>query len=128
MKIIVTGEFTKDLKIQFSEGIWNVTHYTLFENLSAVTVEFPKDPSLYKMILTYDSEHFYFENVLYISNPNFDTLIFNFYKEQNRIFCKIKSEMVLELDKEIVLNPLPEGLKELKKIAEHFEDDDCSNL
>jgi hypothetical protein len=115
MKIIVTGEFTKDLKIQFSEGIWNVTYYTLFEDLNVVDLELPKDPSLYKMTIAYNSENFYFENVLYISNPNFDTIIFNFYKEHNRIFCKIKSEIVMELDKEIVLNPLPGSLEELKK-------------
>jgi len=128
MEIIVTGEYTKDLKINFSEGMWKVINYTLFENLNVHDLELPKNPSLFKLAITYDSENFYFENVLYISNPNFDTLIFHFYKEHNRIFCKIKSEIVLELDKEIVLNPLPNSLKELKDIVENFKDDNCNNL
>jgi len=113
MEIIVMGDFTENLKIQFSQGIWNSKIYTLFENLNPIRIEFDKDPSIFRLMIIYDSENYYFENVLYISNPNLDRISFHFYKEKNRIFCKIKSEIVLELEKEIVLTQLPESLKEI---------------
>ncbi|MCA4778040.1 hypothetical protein [Empedobacter stercoris] len=128
MKVIVSGDYSKDLKIQFSQGTWNVTFFTLFENQNVINIDFPKDPTLFRLTINYDSENYYFENILYISNPNLDELKFNFYKENSRIFCKIESEIVLELNKEIVLNPLPETIKEIKNIFENFEDDNHASL
>ncbi|WDO14313.1 hypothetical protein MH928_06355 [Flavobacterium sp. WW92] len=128
MKIIVSGDHDKDLKIQFSQGIWNATIFTLFENQKANTVDFPKDPTLFRLSIKYNFESYYLENILYPSNPNLDNLKFHFYKENSRIFCKIESEIVTELNKEIVLNPLPESLKELKGIVENFEDNNHASL
>lgn len=123
MKIIVSGDCGEDLKIQFSQGTWNVTFFSLYENQQANNVDFPKDPTLFRLTIKYDSENYYFENVLYVSNPNLDELKFNFHKENPRVFCKIESKIVMELNKEIVLNPLPETLKELKNLFENFQDD-----
>lgn|SRR5690606_4609892 len=123
MKIIVSGDCSEDLKIQFSQGTWNITFFSLYENQQANNVDFPKDPTLFRLTIKYDSENYYFENVLYVSNPNLDELKFNFYKENLRVFCKIESKIVMELNKEIVLNPLPETLKELKNLFENFQDD-----
>jgi hypothetical protein len=123
MKVIVSGEYNNDLRIQFSQGTWNVTIFTLFENQKVVEVDFPRDPTVFRLSISYDSENYYLENILYISNPNLDNLKFHFYKENNRIFCRIESEIVIELNKEIVLNPLASDLKELKNIMENFQKD-----
>jgi uncharacterized protein YkuJ len=86
MKVIVSGEYNNDLRIQFSQGTWNVTIFTLFENQKVVEVDFPRDPTVFRLSISYDSENYYLENILYISNPNLDNLKFHFYKENNRIF------------------------------------------
>ena len=113
MKINVIGEFPEELKIQFSQGTWNVAMYTLFENRNSVKVELPNDPTILRLSIKYDSENCYFENVLYHSNPNRDQLKFDFYKEINRIFCRIQSDKVIELNKEIILHPVPKSITEL---------------
>ncbi|MEO7978270.1 hypothetical protein [Flavobacterium sp.] len=121
MKVIVSGEYNNDLKIKFSQGTWNLTIFTLFENQNVISVVFSRDPTLFRLSIKYNSEKYYFENILYVGNPNLDNLKFHFYKECNRIFCKIESKIVSELNKEIVLNSLPEDLKELKNIIENFQ-------
>ena len=123
MKTIVTGEYDQKLNIKLSQGTWNVTFFTLFETQKVLDVELPNDPSLYRLTVNYNSELFYFENILYLSNPNLDEISFYFYKEGNRIFCKIKSEIVTELNKEIVLNLLHGDIQEIKKIFENFNDE-----
>ncbi|MFY7939176.1 MAG: hypothetical protein ACOVOQ_17480 [Flavobacterium sp.] len=128
MQINVSGEYNEKLKIRFLQGIWKNTLYTLFENSTAVKVSFPIDPGLFRLSIQYDSENFYVENLLYISNPNLDVLRFHFYKENVRVFCKIESKLVVELNKEILLNPLSENFKEFKSIIENFEADNYSSL
>ncbi|AWA31048.1 hypothetical protein HYN48_13675 [Flavobacterium magnum] len=128
MQINVTGEYNEKLKIRLSQGIWNNTLYTLFENSKAVKVVFPNDPGLFRLSIYYNSENFYVENLLYISNPNLDVLSFHFYKENVRVFCRIESMLVVELNKEILLNPLSENFKELKGIIENFDADNCASL
>lgn len=123
MKVIVSGEYNNDLRIRFSQGTWNVTFFTLFENQKLVSVDFPRDPTLFRLSIRYDSENYYLENILYTSNPNLDNLKFHFYKENSRVFCRIESEIVIELNKEIVLNPLASDLKELKNIMGNFQKD-----
>lgn len=123
MKVIVSGEYNNDLRIRFSQGSWNVTFFTLFENQKLVSVDFPRDPTLFRLSIRYDSENYYLENILYTSNPNLDNLKFHFYKENSRVFCRIESEIVIELNKEIVLNPLASDLKELKNIMGNFQKD-----
>lgn len=88
-----------------------------------VSVDFPRDPTLFRLSIRYDSENYYLENILYTSNPNLDNLKFHFYKESSRVFCRIESEIVIELNKEIVLNPLASDLKELKNIMGNFQKD-----
>lgn len=123
MKVIVSGEYNNDLRIRFSQGTQNVTFFTLFENQKLVSVDFPRDPTLFRLSIRYDSENYYLENILYTSNPNLDNLKFHFYKESSRVFCRIESEIVIELNKEIVLNPLASDLKELKNIMGNFQKD-----
>ncbi len=127
MKLIVSGEFDENLKIQFYQGTWNTTIYTLFENRNPLNVELDQKPSLFKLIIIYGTENCYFESVMYITNPNSDKLSFHFYKENERIFCKIKSEIVLELNKEIVLNPLPNRINEMANALKNNKDN-CSSL
>jgi len=128
MKIIVSGDYNKDLKIQFSQGTWNVIFFTLFENLQVNNIDFPQDPTLFRLTIQYDSENYYFEHILYIANPNLDKLKFNFYKKNSRVFCKVESEIVTELNKEIILNPLPETLKKLINLFDNFNGDNNASL
>lgn len=123
MKVIVSGEYNKDLKIQLSQGIWNSIFFTIFENQNVINVDFPRDPTLFRLSISYNSENYYLENILYVSNPNLDHLKFHFYNENSRVFCRIESEIVIELNKEVVLNPLPKDLKELKNIIQNFQQD-----
>jgi hypothetical protein len=124
MKVIVSGEFDENLKIHFSQGSWNTIIYPLFENLNLVNIELDRNPSLFKLTIIYGVEKYYFENILYVSNPNLDNLSFHFYKESERIFCKIKSKIVFELNKEIVLRPLPDYLKELDDALKNYNNDE----
>lgn len=128
MKLLVSGAFSKDLKIRLSQGTWNVTFFTLFENENFKNVNFSPYPTLFRLSINYNSENFYFENILYISNPNLDVLKFHFYKESNRIFCKIESEIVMELNKEIILNPLPDSLKQLKNLFANVQNDGIDSI
>ena len=79
MKVVVSGEYNNDLKIQFSQGTWNLKIFTLFENQNVVSVDFPIDPTLFRLSIKYNPEKYYFENILYVGNPNLDNLKFHFY-------------------------------------------------
>ncbi|WP_432670129.1 hypothetical protein [Flavobacterium sp. SM2513] len=128
MRILVSGAYSNDLKIQFSQGTWNVAIFTLFENQNFKNVDFPRDPTLFRLSIIYDSENYYFENILYVSNPNLDVLKFHFYKENHRVFCKLESDIVLELNKEIIFNPLPDSLKELKNLLENIKNEGIDSI
>ncbi|NUY82725.1 hypothetical protein HUK80_17615 [Flavobacterium sp. MAH-1] len=123
MKIIVSGEFDENLTISLSQGTWNTTTYPLFEKLNSIDIELDREPNIYRLTIKYNAEKVYFENILYMSNPNLDELSFYFYKESERIFCKIKSERVMELNKEIVLGELPDSLKELKNVLKDYDEE-----
>lgn len=63
---------------------------------------FPTEEGYYGLLITYENL-IYREIVWYRKNILNEKLIFHFYKSQNNIFCKIKSEECLELNKEIIL-------------------------
>ena len=65
------------------------------------------------MVINYSDELFYSEIVLYKTKPTRETLEFSFYKEGERIFCRIKSDYAAELNKEIVLNKVNSELKDI---------------
>jgi hypothetical protein len=101
------------LSIKLSEGTWKVILYPLFENNHIINNAFPKEAGIYRLIINYSDNLFYSETVIYKSNPNLELLEFDFYQENQRMFCKIKSEQIIELNKEIVMNPFDEGIQNI---------------
>jgi hypothetical protein len=107
---------TEKLTIKLVEGFgWNITIYNLFLDNEIVKNNFPKEKGIYTLVINYSDNLVYSEIILYKTNPKNEHLEFDFYKENNRIFCRIKSEYATELNKEIVMNELD---LEMKKILE----------
>ena len=107
---------TEKLKIKLVEGFgWNITFYDLFRENKIIKNNFPKEKGIYTLVINYSENLVYTELVLYKTDPKNEHLEFDFYKENNRIFCRIKSYYATELNKEIVMNELD---SEMKKILE----------
>jgi hypothetical protein len=68
---------------------------------------------IYNLAITYSDELFYIETVIYKNKPKYEEIKFEFYKENERIFCKINSLQIPELNKEIVMNKLEGELKDI---------------
>ena len=101
------------MSIRLSQGTWNVTLFSLFEDNQIIENFFPSEAGIYSLVINYSDELFYSEIVLYKTNPKFEKLSFKFYQEGERIFCSISSEIALELNKEVVLNKIDDNVKEL---------------
>jgi hypothetical protein len=107
------------LTIKLVEGFgWSMTAYDLFIENELVKNNFPKEKGIYTLTITYSKNLIYQELVLYKSDPKNEYLEFDFYKENDRIFCRIKSDYAIELNKEIVMNELD---PEMKKILESID-------
>lgn len=103
------------MSIRLSQGTWNITLFSLFEDNQIIESSFPSEAGIYSLVINYANELFYSEIVLYKANPKFEKLSFKFYQECERIFCSISSEIALELNKEIVLNKIDGNIKGLLK-------------
>lgn len=101
------------ISIKLSQGTWKVILYPLFENNKIIKNSFPKEAGIYHLVINYSDNLFYIETILYQTNPKSEELEFEFYKEHERIFCKIKSQQIVELNKEIVMNELDEELQKI---------------
>lgn len=107
---------TAKLTIKLVEGFgWNITFYDLYRDNKIVENNFPKVKGIYTLVINYSKNLVYTELVFYKTNPKNEHLEFDFYKENDRIFCRIKSDCATELNKEIVMNELD---SEMKKILE----------
>ena len=104
---------SEKITIRFSQGIWNVTLFPLFENNRIVENVFPKEAGIYNLTINYSTELYYSEIVLYKVTPNLEKLSFDFYQDCERIFCRINSDYAPELNKEIVLNKLSDETKNI---------------
>ena len=105
---------TKKLTIKLVDGLgWNNTFYYLFKENKIVENNFPKEKGIYTLVINYSGNLIYSELVLYKTKPQNEKLEFDFYKEENRIFCRIKSDYATELNKEIVMNELDSDMKKL---------------
>ncbi len=107
---------TEKLTIKLVEGFgWNITFYDLFRENEIIKDNFPKNQGIYTLVINYSENLIYTELVLYKTDPKNEYLEFDFYNENNRIFCRIKSDCSTELNKEIVMNELD---LEMKKVLE----------
>jgi hypothetical protein len=104
---------SKKTSIKFTQGTWNVTLYSLFENNQIVENSFPKEAGIYKLIINYSNDLYYSEIVLYRITPKLEKLSLNFYQDSGKIFCRIKSEYAQELNKEIVLNKFTDEIQQI---------------
>lgn len=107
---------TEKLTIKLVEGFgWNIILYDLFRENKMEENNFPKEKGIYTLVINYSKNLVYTELVLYKTDPKNEHLEFDFYKENNRIFCRIKSDYVTELNKEIVMNKLDSKTKKILK-------------
>ncbi len=104
---------SKKLSINLSEGTWKVILYPIFQDNQIIKNSLPKSEGIYNLVINYDDKLFYIETILYKNKPTTDELEFYFYKENDRIFCKIKSDLVTELNKEIVMNKIENEMQNL---------------
>lgn len=113
IKLIISEELIKKkVSVNLTEGLgWNNIIYPLVRDGEIVSKRFPDDPGIFMLSIKYGADLFYREWVLYRFSPKKEELSFSFYKEHERIFCAISSARSDELNKEIVLNPLPEDLR-----------------
>ena len=111
-KIDVTAHANIDLskiKIYISEGVgWNTTVIPIYKDKIISESRYPKNPGIYILTIIYDFTLFYSEAIFYRLHPELEKLKFNFYFEGDRLFCKIDSELVSELNKEIVFSKIDE--------------------
>lgn len=102
-----------DIKMIDGLGGWHTTIYNIFLNNELDIESLPKSKGIYQLNINYNEEFTYTEFFIYLEENNYEQLDFNFYKENKRIFCKIISKISKELNKEIVLNPFSDEMKEL---------------
>jgi len=109
-----------DIKMIDGLGGWHTTIYNIFINNELDIESLPKSKGIYKLNINYGEELTYTEIFIYLGKTDYEELQFNFYKENDRIFCQISSKISNELNKEIVLNPFSNDMKylieELKKV------------
>lgn len=103
------------LDIKIVEGItgWNIILNNLFIDNEIFPQNIPNQKGIYTININYNGELTYSELFLYRTDSKKEKLEFNFYKENERVFCKINSRNSSELSKEIVLNQLSEAQKSL---------------
>lgn len=94
-------------------GGWHTTIYNIFLDNEIDIESLPKSKGIYQLNINYNEELTYTEIFIYLEENNYEQLEFNFYKENERIFCKITSKKSNELNKEIVLNKFSDEIKEL---------------
>ena len=101
------------LDIKIVEGLtgWNIILNNLFLENEIMPQNIPNKKGIYTLNINYNEEFTYSELFLYLYNSNKERLEFDFYKENNRIFCRINSKNSKELNKEIVLNEFSEEQK-----------------
>jgi hypothetical protein len=111
--LIVNEELNKEkISITLTQGLgWNNILYPLVRDGEFVNEHFPDEPGIFMLSIKYGTELFFREWILYRSSPIHEELGFSFYREHERIFCTISSARADELNKEVVLNPLPEDLR-----------------
>ena len=102
-----------DIKMIDGLGGWHTTIYNIFLNNELDIESLPKSKGIYKLNINYGEELTYTEIFIYLGKTDYEELQFNFYKENDRIFCQISSKISNELNKEIVLNPFSDEMKEL---------------
>jgi len=103
-----------ELRINLGEGLgWHTTIIPIFRDGKVDQSHFPKKAGIYNLTMNYRDSLFYNEVVLYRLDPESEKLSFDFYEENQRVFCRITSIHAPELNKEIVLNELGEELKEV---------------
>lgn len=98
------------LDIKIVEGItgWNIILNNLFLKNEIMPQNIPNKKGIYTLNINYNEEFTYSELFLYLNDSNKERLEFDFYKENNRIFCRINSKNSKDLNKEIVLNEFSE--------------------
>ncbi|OXA79458.1 hypothetical protein B0A58_03415 [Flavobacterium branchiophilum NBRC 15030 = ATCC 35035] len=108
------GINSEKTSINVSQGIgWIVKIFPLFTQNQINTNAIPNDAGIYRLTINYADQLIYQEIFIYRNTPKDEKLKFDFYIEQNRIFCKIKSEYAIELNKEIVLYPINEEMNNI---------------
>lgn len=111
----------KKLDIKIVEGItgWNIILNNLFVENEIFPQYIPNQKGIYTLNINYNEELTYSELFLYRNDSKKEKIEFDFFKENERIFCIIKSKNSVELNKEIVLNKIPEEqqflLNEMRK-------------
>ena len=112
---------TDKLTIKFVEGLsgWKTTWYILFNENKIEENNFPKTKGIYSLVINYSDNLYYSEFIIYRHNPINENLEFYFYEENKRVFCRIKSENVFELNKEIVMNDFNQS--EMKKMIDSIQ-------
>lgn len=115
-----------DIKMIDGMGGWHTTIYNIFLNNELDIESLPKSKGRYKLNINYGEELTYTEIFIYLNKTDSEQLQFNFYKDNDRIFCKISSKISNELNKEIVLNPFSDEMKELFEELKKIESTDQS--
>ena len=103
------------LDIKIVEGIsgWNIILNNLFIDNELFPQNIPNQKGIYTVNINYNGELTYSELFLYRNDSKKEKLEFDFYKENKRIFCNIKSKNSIELNKEIVLYSISEIQQDL---------------
>ncbi|MVO08875.1 hypothetical protein GOQ30_06815 [Flavobacterium sp. TP390] len=53
------------MSIRLSQGTWNITLFSLFEDNQIIESSFPSEAGIYSLVINYANELFYSEIVLY---------------------------------------------------------------
>ncbi len=106
----------ESISINLVENLgWHPTIIPLFKEGTIIESHFPRKAGIYNLTINYADELFYNEILLFRLDPKSEKLQFEFYRDRNRIYCKIRSTYASELNKEIVLNKLADELKSILK-------------
>lgn len=103
------------LDVKIVEGIagWNIALNNLFVDNEIFPQNIPNQKGIYTLTINYNGELTYSELFVYRTDSKKEKLEFDFYKENKRIFCNIKSKNSIELNKEIVLYSISEIQQDL---------------
>lgn len=97
---------TTKLNIDFSELGFHTTVYPIYVNGQLELKNFPQKAGIYTLFISYGDEMRFQELAYYRLAPTMERLTFHFFEDSGRLFCRITSLGLHELNKVVLINPV----------------------
>ncbi len=107
IELVVTADQpidTTKLSIDFSELGFHTTIYQIYDSGRPELKNFPQKAGIYTLFINYGDDMTFQELAYYRLDPTIEKLTFHFFEDSGRLFCKISSLGLHELNKVVLIN------------------------